>query len=342
MGLAGSALAKELLDRDVDFLLVNRRNVSASSMVAAGIFNPVVFKRLTLTWLASKTLPKMFDFYRAMEDLLEEKFLIQMPLLKLLNQEELDFWEKRSRSSHEVAGFISSITSKPKLRGVNSFDAYAEIGSSGYVRIKNMLLSFAEYLTNKGRYIESDFEYKDLIVKKDSVEWRGIKAKKIIFCQGVLNQGNPYFNRVTFYPVLGEILRIRSDRLDEDKILNKNCFILPQSNHEFLVGSTYHWSYNEIQPTEKGRTELFVKLQDILDHVPHIIDFFAGVRPTIKDRRPVLGFHPDFPSLGIFNGLGTRGVMLAPYFAEQMANLFENPDYKITPEVKLQRFLNPM
>ena len=228
---------------------------------------------------------------------------------------------------------------KPNISGIKRFDACAEITPAGYVALKQLLVSFKYYLEKSGRYIEDDIDFNDVIMKKEGIEWKGLKAKKIIFCQGVRNRENPYFNFVTFYPVMGELLRIRSERLDENKIINKNCYILPQGDHEFVVGSTYHWSYKKVQPTEKGLTELFEKLQEILDHIPQIIDFYAGVRPTIKDRRPVLGFHPKFPQLGIFNGLGTRGVMLAPFFAGEMTKMLLDPNYKTLPEARLERFV---
>jgi glycine/D-amino acid oxidase-like deaminating enzyme len=64
-----------------------------------------------------------------------------------------------------------------------------------------------------------------------------------------------------------------------------------------------------------------------------------GVRPTIKDRRPVIGFHPAHPQLGYFNGFGTKGVSLAPYFARQMADLLTNTIRAVHPEVDIRRFL---
>ena len=337
-GLAGTALAKELLDHNIDFTVVNRYSPTSSSLVAAGIFNPLVFKRLTLTWRVNHVLPKMLSFYTSIEELLGTTLLHRLPLIKLLNEHEFEFWKKRS-ASPDITDYIKSLLEKPEIQGINSFDACAQVEPAGFVVLKDLITLFGKYLEQTGRYIEDNLDYHDIIVRDDGVEWKGLKAKKLIFCQGVRNQENPFFNFVTFYPVLGELLRIRTKQLNEDKIINKNCYILPQGNHEFVVGSTYHWAYREVRPTDKGRTELFGKLQEILDHIPQVIDFYAGVRPTIKDRRPVLGFHPEYPQLGIFNGLGTRGVMLAPYFAGEMANMLMDPYYNTLPEVRLERFL---
>ena len=54
-----------------------------------------------------------------------------------------------------------------------------------------------------------------------------------------------------------------------------------------------------------------------------IVNHFAGVRPTVKDRRPLVGTHPIHSQLHVLNGLGTRGVMLGPYLANQLFQLIE-------------------
>jgi glycine/D-amino acid oxidase-like deaminating enzyme len=62
----------------------------------------------------------------------------------------------------------------------------------------------------------------------------------------------------------------------------------------------------------------------------------AGVRPATADRRPLLGLHPAFPCMGIFNGLGTKGVSIAPYFAAHFADLLlENK--QLDQEVSISR-----
>ena len=55
--------------------------------------------------------------------------------------------------------------------------------------------------------------------------------------------------------------------------------------------------------------------------VPYdITDHKAGVRPATKDRRPYLGVHPQQQNVFIFNGWGSKGVLLIPYFAEKFCD----------------------
>jgi glycine/D-amino acid oxidase-like deaminating enzyme len=46
---------------------------------------------------------------------------------------------------------------------------------------------------------------------------------------------------------------------------------------------------------------------------------------------------PKHPQVGVFNGLGTKGVSLAPYFAHQFAELLVNGS-EIEEEVQIGRY----
>ncbi|MCW3075505.1 MAG: dependent oxidoreductase [Bacteroidetes bacterium] len=70
-----------------------------------------------------------------------------------------------------------------------------------------------------------------------------------------------------------------------------------------------------------------------------ILKHEAGVRPSSKDRRPIVGPHPLHSNMHVFNGLGTKGVMLAPYFANNFV-LFYLQKQPLNPEINIKRFYN--
>jgi len=61
------------------------------------------------------------------------------------------------------------------------------------------------------------------------------------------------------------------------------------------------------------------------------------MRPTTPDRKPILGVHPQHAQAVVFNGLGTKGVSLAPYFSGVLAEALEN-DAPINKEVDIDRY----
>jgi len=123
----------------------------------------------------------------------------------------------------------------------------------------------------------------------------------------------------------GELFIIKAPQLNLDVIINTSVFILPLGNDLFKVGATYNWQDKTNLPTEEGKSELLARIHEILNCEFEIIDHFAGVRPTVRDRKPLIGTHLKFPQLHILNGLGTRGVMLGPSMA---IALFESIEYE--------------
>jgi glycine/D-amino acid oxidase-like deaminating enzyme len=108
--------------------------------------------------------------------------------------------------------------------------------------------------------------------------------------------------------------------------MNTSVFILPLGNHLYKVGATYNWEDKTQTPTEAGKHELQERLKEIISCDFEIIEHVAGVRPTVNDRRPLVGTHPRHKNLHLLNGLGTRGVMLAPSMA---LDLFQFIEHKI-------------
>ena len=63
----------------------------------------------------------------------------------------------------------------------------------------------------------------------------------------------------------------------------------------------------------------------------------AGVRPGSADRRPFIGTHPKNDNYHIFNGLGSKGYMLAPLLSLEFAqHLIEGTE--LHAEVQLSRY----
>ncbi|MCA1759666.1 MAG: FAD-dependent oxidoreductase, partial [Bacteroidales bacterium] len=125
----------------------------------------------------------------------------------------------------------------------------------------------------------------------------------------------------------------------ENYILNKQIFVLPVGNQRFKIGSTYDWQDLSEQPTEMGKQSIIERFEKLVTVEYSLEQHWAGIRPAVSDRRPVLGVHPKYRNLFVFNGLGTKGVMLAPYFAKEMVNRLIIENYMLNFEVDLQRFL---
>ena len=107
--------------------------------------------------------------------------------------------------------------------------------------------------------------------------------------------------------------------------------------NSYRVGATYEAKNLSEEVTNAGMMELEQKLTDLLKLPYRVISQDWGFRPTTPDRRPILGPLPDSKNVIIFNGLGTKGVSLAPYFSAQLCNWLLGFG-EIQPEVNIARF----
>jgi glycine/D-amino acid oxidase-like deaminating enzyme len=103
------------------------------------------------------------------------------------------------------------------------------------------------------------------------------------------------------------------------------------------VGATYNWNDKTSTPTQDGKQELIDRIKEILTCEFEIISHYAGVRPTVKDRKPLVGTHPEFKNIHILNGLGTRGVMLGPSMAKALFEFIED-GVPLASEININRF----
>jgi glycine/D-amino acid oxidase-like deaminating enzyme len=148
---------------------------------------------------------------------------------------------------------------------------------------------------------------------------------------------NPYFKELPLDGTKGELFTIKAPQLNLDVILNTSVFILPLGNDLFKIGATYNWEDKTDLPTDEGKAELIGKIKEIINCDFEIVEHFAGVRPTVKDRKPLVGTYEHHNSIHILNGLGTRGVMLGPAMAKA---LFENIEHHkpLDKAIDIKRF----
>ncbi|HVA97745.1 MAG TPA: FAD-dependent oxidoreductase [Bacteroidia bacterium] len=336
-GIAGTSLAYLLLKNKKNILVMDASESLSASSIAAGMFNPVVFKRLVKSWKADELLAFAKTFYADAEEVLGEKLFFEKPIVKLFSEEqEKELWRKKISS--ETGIYLSEITEKVFFENtIQNNLGYAEVKHSGNIDLLLFLQLFQKKMLPENNFLAEKMQYELLKISDEQVSYKNVSAKKIIFCEGAKSVDNPYFKWLPFKLTKGEILTVRIKNFNTEKIVNKGVFILPIGNEIFKVGATYEWSDLTNVPTEKGKTELIQKLEKILKVPYQIINHEAGIRPTVLDRRPLIGTHPEHPTLCIFNGMGTKGALMAPYFANHFINYLEN-NFPLDAEVNIARF----
>ncbi len=334
-GIGGSVLGYTLIKKGLKILIIDGGG-SNSSKVAAGIFNPITGKRMVKTWKAEQLFPFLNEFYPEMEKDLDAKFFHPLSIFRPFGSiEEQNHWVSHS---DELYNKFSRVVTSSDDFPINKNKHFGGLSlfKSGYVDTVTLLSAAFRYFDRRESIISERFDYTDLVFENDGISWRNYKARKVIFAEGHLNQFNPYFNWIPYIPVKGEVLTLKS-QFPLKQIISKGVFVVPLHNGYLKAGSTYDWKDLTDEITQKAREEIEHKLKDLISFDFEYVRQEAGIRPSTSDRRPILGLHPQYPELVIFNGLGTKGISLAPYFAEQLFSFLEE-NKSLDNEVNISRF----
>lgn len=336
-GLVGTVLAHTLESNDLSFMIVDGDYPETSSKVAAGLMSAVTGKRIVKTWKADELFPFALSFYKKLEQQLGTQFLFEKRIYKPFQtiEEENDFISKSADENFNRYLDFKIDTStydaviKKQRGGV-------DVLQGGNVWTKAFLQASRNHFLKNNRLRSEEFFYDSLSHTKEGVSYKDIKAKKVVFCEGPFALNNPYFAWLPFAVTKGEQLRITSDTIPEDKIISKGGYILPIGNKQFILGASYERTF-ENKVTEKGREMITKKMGEVLNAAYQIVGQRSAIRPTVKDRRPFIGQHPDYENVFIFNGMGTKGVTLSPYFASHFVDFLEKGS-ELNKEVNIKRY----
>ncbi|MDD3722008.1 MAG: FAD-dependent oxidoreductase [Lutibacter sp.] len=337
LGLAGLAFTKEL-DKYKKSYMVFEDNSQNSSIVAGGVYNPVILKRFTPVWNAEDQLKIALPFYKELEIQFHRKYDFPLDIYRIFKSvEEQNNWFATCDNPF-LSKYMSTKLIKEKHEGVLANFGYGKLLNTGRIDTKSLLEDYRNYLSQRKLIRNESFQYNALKIKENKVEYKDVFASKIVFCEGFGLKNNPFFNKLPMQEAKGELITIYAPNLNIDFMIKAAVFVLPLGNNLYKVGATFNWKDKSQLPTEEGKNELATKLESFITVPFEIVEHIAGIRPTVKDRRPLVGKHPKHKNLAVLNGLGTRGVMIAPTVANALYNYLEN-GIELEREISIARFL---
>jgi glycine oxidase len=337
-GIAGSVMALSLIKAGYKICAIDQPQLSSSSKIAAGIWNPIVFKRLTKSWLADDIVPELMSFYHYWQRQLNTTFIHHRSIIKpMAEEQEKKLWLKKAEEGNRFLD--KQIYENLKLDDNYTVPVYSKVLQAGNLDVAHFLESTKKKFKESLMYLGESFDHEQLKISDTEINYKTLTAKNIVFCEGHLITKNPLLSWIPMKPAKGEILTLYCEGLQLQKdIFNKGFFVLPLGNNLYKVGATYEWENLDDKPTEKAKQELVEKINAVLTVPYTIVSHHAGVRPAVIDRRPVVGAHPQHKNVFVFNGFGTKAVMLAPYFAGQLLkHILHNTE--IDSDVDPERFL---
>lgn len=340
-GLAGTLLAFQYLKNHKNIVVINKHNEHSSSMVAAGMFNPIMLKNFTRSWNAHILFPYLQEFYPGLEKELGACFYHPIGVVKMFSSfQQQNDWQ--SKIDHPKYGPFLSDEKVSLPEPLSTPHGAAKVLMSGWVDVAKLIVSFRKTLGEA--YIEHPLDHKnDLSVHQTHIclhiSGETLNAKKIVFCEGFEGRFNPFFS-IPFTPTKGEVMQIKTT-FELKHILHQGGFMVPLGEQGLSnIGTTYKKDFANNKPEKEGE-QLLEEIAERFTHGQHQkISIRAGIRPNVKNRRPILGTHPIHKNMHVFNGLGSKGVSLGPYFSDRMFEYLEC-NKELEDEVNYSKLINP-
>ena len=334
-GLAGLNFCEVLKKHGKSFVVFDNHSQHSSS-VAGGLYNPVILKRFTSVWKSDEQLQLALPVYKQLETELKIKLDYKTPVYRrFISIEEQNNWFAASDKPN-LSKFISTQLVKNTNVFIDAPFDYGEVLHSGRIDTQLLIASYKDYLKTNNQLREEAFDY-DLIQDETQLSYKDVHAKHIVYAEGFGLKKNPFFKDLPLDGSKGELLTIHAPDLKIDYVLKSSVFLIPIGDDLYRIGATYEREDKTHDITVKAKEELLNKLKTFLKCDFEVVGQVAGIRPTVRDRRPLVGNHKTMKNHYVLNGLGTRGVMIGPYVAKQLYHLIED-DIPLDSEMDINRF----
>ena len=329
-GYAALFFAHQLIKNNKSFYLFSEGKKSAS-FVSAGVINPAVLKRFTTFWLAQEQIDSLKKTLSEIEGYTHKNYLIEKPILRVFHDEkEKELWLKKS---NEISFLSNDFI---KINSIKNPFGCGKVNHSARLNVRDFFTDLMNYLEQNSHLIKEKFDYN--LVKNENSTYKDIQFKNIIFAEGMAVKENPYFSEIPVEANKGHHLEVKlSEKIEDDFTIKKKHFIFPLNENTYYYGGTYDREQIHHKIDNSAVEKLINALAEFYPNDFEVTQVKFGFRPTVKDRRPIVGAHSEFKNFYVFNGLGARGILNGNYFAINLYNHLENGE-EIHPEVDLKRF----
>ena len=334
-GIAGCVLTHQLRKRNKNVHMIAKA-APKSSQYAAGILNPTVLKRYTAVWKAHEFHAAAIPFYDNLEKTLAVPMWHALPIYRIFSTAaEQNAWMVAAGQKVLQNFLVPQLGTTSPSTALHAPFGYGLVQQVGRLEVPSLVAATKAALGQN--YTNANFDYAQVQWVDDKPHYKGITYDHIFFCEGYNAHHNPFFDLSALTGNKGEMLRIKSHHLPEDAIWKGPLFICPLGALKFWIGASFDPKNKEASPSEEGKSWLLRQLAKMTSAPFEILSHNSGIRPTTKDRRPLLGTHTTLKRLHLLNGLGTRGVLMAPLLSEWLCDaIFKNSP--LPSEVDWQRF----
>jgi hypothetical protein len=338
-GLSGAVLCEVLLERGLRVCCADGALPGSASAVAAGLVNPIAIRRTIPVWRAAETHALAEAFYRRVEKRYQRALWHPLPLARLFTHaDEAVHWQAQMAQPDTTSWLSRTTLADVEAAPVHKPFGYGVVHGAAWLDVPAFLSEQATRMRAEKSLIERVLQPEELVPQGGLFRWPEASAPLLVRCQGA------HARLPGLVPVRGEVISVHLPHLQLQSALHRGAFLLPQQAPGYYrVGATFGWEDVWQGPNAIAVAALLERTQRMAQQATEPEDGMLrlaewGVRPASFDRRPLLGqrAHPCGAREAVMNGMGARGVLLAPWCAWHLVeHLFASG--KLNAEVDLAR-----
>ena len=299
----------------------------AASRVAAGMYNPVSFRHVVEVWNAKHHVAAMKALLEDMQQSLglEDSLFDDVPVMRIFpNDQSREDWDARIEEGHGVAQWIGR--SQEPVGHVSAADGCGVVTGSGWVNVPAMLDAVEGHFQTLGKLEDRPWQVE-----------MGLPdgATLLVDCRGVGASEELAQHGLKVSPNHGDVLTLSTPEgalNTEGHNVNNGKWLLPMGVKDgrrwWRLGATYSWHRMAPTPDPSAvgaiRGHMLRVFDDDAQRVfldAQLEAHDAGLRPASPDRRPMVGPWPgQREGVAMLNGLGTRGVLVAPTASQRLVD----------------------
>lgn len=338
-GIAGTVLHFTFLKHGIRAAMVDHPHPGRASAAAAGIINPITGPKYQKSWNFDSLLAVFEPFYISLESFIGQRIFYRMRMFRyLFNLEQINRWTFNWEDDGPAPCYGKFAGVLGEYPEESDGGSWAEIHHAFRVDLNVLMDTYRGFLKKEALLEESSFDFDLLQTLESGVMYDGRRFDYILFCEGYKMKDNPYFSHLPLIPAKGDALLVRR-AVDADFMAKRNELMTYWDSEKVWYGATLKNRFETIEPDHDAYVTLCDRYGDDFHTMPDVIRHISGLRPTVRDRRPLVGLHPGVPALGILNGLGTKGTSLAPLMAQYLADRILYGK-EIPGDVNIARFRN--
>lgn len=291
----------------------------SATAVSSGIINPVTGHRFVKSWMIDDLISVARKTYDEIGDYLGKKVITDYPIWRHIPDiQGENIWSSRHMDP-AYEGYLG-LPMKQNLDKIifEDFHAWGVVSGGAVVDTRSLIKLCRERWIGQGALLEKDFDSAHLVIEEGRFIYESERYKHVILAGGIRGMATPWFKTDVYRPAKGEVLICRISGFYADRVIKYKKFLVPLGGDRYWVGSNYDHDNTSLEPDPSGRELLEAWMQEGIKGDYEVLEHLSGIRPATKYRRPLIGRHASIPGLYLMNGLGTKGISLAPYFARRV------------------------